>query len=199
MQIFSKQTILRFLQAKEFYNACKNNVMETLNEEVTSKFTRAKVSYDSRDNQWILEKEYCYEDKIKKSKVILYEGFQYDLATIPRYFWTIVGPHELSPEATLIHDYLYISRGGQKKCFHHKEILGCIETKNIRYSRKEADDLFLRMMQEAGVIWWRRLLGYAGVRFFGSFYWKPNEEIVDDCIINLSRQGKHKQAGIRLI
>ena len=54
-----------------------------------------------------------------------------------------------------------------------KKILGNIEPSGTLYTRKEADDLFFKMMDEAGVSNWRRWFGYIGVRLFGGLYWKP--------------------------
>ena len=144
----------------------------------------AKVSYYPKDNIWLLREQYCYPDENKKAEVILYECFHFDLASIPRFFWRIVAIHELSLEATLVHDFMYMSRGGEKKffqekkgilgnCVEEKEILGKIEPLGIRYSRKEADDLFLKMMEDSHVNRYRRFLSYIGVRIFGIFYWRP--------------------------
>ncbi len=183
MQILEEQMVSGFSKIKILYKALKNHVAEILKEQVTSGFIPAKVSYNTKKNEWILEEEYCYPDKLKKAEIILSKGFWYDLATIPRFCWIIIGPHELSPEATLIHDYLYISRGGKYKCSGEREIFGYIKTKGIRYSRKEADDLFLHMMKEAGVSWWRRLLGYFAVRLFAWLFWYSNKKRVDKCMI----------------
>ncbi|AFY56034.1 Protein of unknown function (DUF1353) [Rivularia sp. PCC 7116] len=150
------------------------------NQELISKFPRAKVSYIPEEDAWTLEEEYCYEDKIKGTKIILHKGFSFDLSSIPRFLWIICGTHELSLEAPLIHDFMYMSKGGKKMYFNQKPILGNIETKEIFYSRKEADKLFRKMMQEAGVSKWRGLFGYMGVRLFGGMYWKPNQKVVDN-------------------
>lgn len=52
-----------------------------------------------------------------------------------------------------------------------KKILGSIEPKEVIYSRKDADYLFLKMMEEAGISKWRRFLAYIGVRIFGIVHW----------------------------
>lgn len=137
----------------------------------------AKVSYHPKQNIWFLREEYPYPDKDKKSEIILKECFSFDLASIPRFFWRIVATHELSAEATLVHDFMYMSRGGTRKCIDGKPILGRIDFKEKPekfYSRKEADDLFLKMMEELYVDKYRRFLSYIGVRIFGIIYWRPN-------------------------
>lgn len=147
--------------------------MQVLNKEVISKFVRAKVSYNPQKNIWTLEEDYYYFDEIKESTINLSKGFEFDLSSIPRFFWRIVGIHELSIEAPLIHDFMYMSKGGARECFENKEILGSIKSEEILYCREEADKLFLRMMEEAGVKKWRRFLGYIGVWIFGKLFWKP--------------------------
>lgn len=132
----------------------------------------AKVSYHSKKNAWLLREKYYYKDEDKKSTIILDECFSFDLSSIPRLLWIIVGIHELSLEAPLIHDFMYMSRGGKQKCFNNKPILGKIE--GTFYSRKEADNLFFKMMAEAGIKPYRIFLGYYGVRIFGIIYWRPN-------------------------
>ncbi|MEO1433044.1 MAG: DUF1353 domain-containing protein [Cyanobacteria bacterium J06633_8] len=150
------------------------------NQESISKFPKAKVSYIPQEDTWTLEEDYCYEDKIKGTKIILRKGFSFDLSSIPRFLWIICGTHELSLEAPLIHDFMYMSKGGKKMYFKQKPILGNIETQGVLYSRKEADELFRIMMDEAGVSKRRRFFGYIGVRLFGGMYWKPNKKVVDN-------------------
>ena len=38
------------------------------------------------------------------------EGFRFDLASIPRVFWFLVSPFELSIAAPLLHDFLYAAK-----------------------------------------------------------------------------------------
>ncbi|MGB3639292.1 MAG: DUF1353 domain-containing protein [Rivularia sp. (in: cyanobacteria)] len=163
--------------------------MQTLNKPAISKFPRVKLSYNPVENIWTLEEEYHYFDDIKDAKIIINKGFKFDLSSIPRIFWRIVGIHELSLEAPLIHDFMYMSKGGKRKCHNNKKILGTIEPQDIFYSRKEADDLFLKMMEEAGVSKWRRLFGYVGVWLGGRLYWKSekhheqiSENLDDNCL-----------------
>ncbi|MEM7714145.1 MAG: DUF1353 domain-containing protein [Cyanobacteria bacterium P01_A01_bin.68] len=169
--------------------------MQTPNEPVKSNLPRAKVSYNPQNNVWTLEEEYCYFDEIKQSKLVLHKGFEFDLSSIPRAFWRMVAIHELSIEAPLVHDFMYMSKGGERNHYFEKkgkffcknkifkEILASIESLGKPYSRKEADDLFLKMMEEAGVSKWRKWFGYIGVRLFGGLYWKPkkhdDKQIID--------------------
>ncbi|WP_088240944.1 DUF1353 domain-containing protein [Calothrix rhizosoleniae] len=146
-------------------------MMQCCTEQERTELTLAKVSYHPKKNRWFLREKYCYQDKNKKSEITLYEGFDFDLATIPRPFWKIIAIHELSIEATSIHDFMYYTQGGQKTHAGNQKILGSIEPKEVIYSRKDADYLFLKMMEEAGISKWRRFLAYIGVRIFGIVHW----------------------------
>lgn len=77
----------------------------------------AEVSYHPEENIWFLTKEYSYpdEDDNKNPTIILDKYFRCDLASIPRFLWKIIAIHELSVEATLVHDFMYMSRGGETK------------------------------------------------------------------------------------
>ncbi|MCP4410913.1 MAG: DUF1353 domain-containing protein [Gammaproteobacteria bacterium] len=86
------------------------------------------------------------------------KGMETDGASIPRFFWRLVG----SPlsgkyrQAAVIHDagYLGVLRWWS----------GAVQ-KN--YTRKEVDDLFLVLMEALGVSWWRRRAMHLAVRWFG--------------------------------
>ncbi len=72
-------------------------------------------------------------------------GFQFDLSSIPRVFWTFGAPFELSIVAPLIHDYIY-RRGGNLPP-------GGITPPRV-ITRKEADSLFLHIMAKERVPRW---------------------------------------------
>ncbi len=180
MQIFNQKIISEYPQTKVDRNTWKSILMQIFQKQAIPKFPRAKVSYDPQNNIWTLEEKYSYKDDMKKSTILLDKGFKFDLSSIPRLFWIIIGTHELSLEAPLVHDFMYMSRGGTRGYLHQKPILGSIKTEGVYYSRKEVDDLFLLMMQQAGVSRWRRLLGYIGVKFFGGWYWNSSEKKIND-------------------
>ena len=86
-------------------------------------------------------------------------GFVFDFASIPRLLWPLVPPagdgHNRYGLAAVWHDWLYV----------HKQIGGRAIT------RKEADGLFLDIMQYVGVAEWMVQAMYGAVRVFGFFYW----------------------------
>lgn len=80
------------------------------------------------------------------------KGFRFDGASIPRFFWRIMG-HPLSTDtlkAALVHDFLYATE---------------------MVSRKNADFLFRELMRVNRVPFLKRYLMYAAVRFFGGHVW----------------------------
>lgn len=83
---------------------------------------------------------------IGKDQMTIPEGYEFDGASIPRVFWTIIGP-PFSPrfmEASLVHDYL------------------C----NIKYDREAADKKFKHLLRKAGVSSWRASAMYSAVRAY---------------------------------
>lgn len=103
--------------------------------------------------RWELVKSYRYADAA--GTIIIPKGFVTDLASVPRLFWWLIAPMELSAVAPIVHDYLYQTGG----------ISG-------RYSRRASDDLFLSIMIREHVPIWRRVLAYLAVRWFASDAWK---------------------------
>jgi len=125
-----------------------------------SRLTAPIVSYVGPGNKWRLEQPYSYRDG--DNVITVPEGFTFDLASIPRAFWWLISPFDLSIAAPLIHDFLYKYEGEPPD--------GSIEPPRV-YTRKQADQLFLRMMEMEGIPRWRRALAYASVRAFGWLGW----------------------------
>jgi hypothetical protein len=108
------------------------------------------VSYNVAQGYWILLEDFTYTDNYYHIKVP--KGFKTDLASIPRFFWRLIAPFELSLAAPLVHDYLY--RHG-----------GNVPSGN--FTRSDADWFFLSIMREERVPAWRRWAAYVAVRLFG--------------------------------
>ena len=119
-----------------------------------SRLAAPVVSYDAAAREWVLEEPYRYGDGDTRLEVPA--GFRFDLASVPRLFWPIVAPFELSIVAPLLHDFLY----------RH---VGALPPRS--WTRAEADRLFLRAMEAEGVPAWRRWLAYLGTRAFGRRRW----------------------------
>ena len=65
-------------------------------------------------------------------------GFEFDLSTIPRIFWPLIGPFELSIVAPLLHDFLY-THGG-------KPPAGSVGAAANPTTRAEVDRMFREIM-----------------------------------------------------
>lgn len=113
-----------------------------------------QITYNVKKKKWILTQDFYYADGLSVIKIP--HGFQFDLASIPRFLWVIIPPFSLSIVAPLIHDYLYNQYG---------------KVENKTYTLKETDKLFYQLMQREGVSYWKRKTAYFMVRAFGWLYW----------------------------
>ena len=89
--------------------------------------------------------------------VLVPRGFEFDGASIPRFFWRLICA-PLSPEAARAardHDWVY-----------RKQPAG--------WTRKDADLMFYCRLIEDGLAPWRAGLAYRGVRLFGWIAWTEN-------------------------
>lgn len=116
---------------------------------------RPEVTYLVSENCWILTDDWTYSGH--GVNLFIASGFRFDLASIPRVFWRLVSPFELSIAAPLAHDYLYRFGGNAW---------------NRWLTREETDNLFRSIMEDEGVPWWRRNAAYRAVRMFAGFAWK---------------------------
>jgi hypothetical protein len=118
------------------------------------------VSYDVATAHWHLEAAYDYLDD--PNRITVPNQFRFNLASVPRAFWWLIAPFELSIAAPLIHDFLYRHRGSPPA--------GAIVPPRS-YDRRQSDQLFRQLMALEGVPAWRRALAYRAVRWFGGAGW----------------------------
>ena len=100
-------------------------------------------------------------------------GFETDFASIPRFLrfvFSVNGKHRLS---AVLHDFLYRSGGVIRvdASFIDGVVAATVETVEVRYTRKDADDEFYRDMLAAGVGRLQAYSMYQGVRAFGWLFW----------------------------
>jgi hypothetical protein len=119
------------------------------------------ITYDVSLRSWRLLKDYSYtyQDHTLTAK----EGYAFDLSSIPRPLWWLIAPNELSILAPLFHDLLYEYRGRLPDATYVNPYR--------TFTRREADDLFLHLMEVEGVARWRRLAAYSAVRAAGVIFW----------------------------
>ena len=116
------------------------------------------------NTNWILHEDCSYLTDLGYTLKAL-KGYETDLASIPRVFWALVASFELSLAAPLFHDLLYRSGGVLPT-----NQLEPSDGKN--FERKEADQIFLEIMEKAEVPKWKREVAYYAVRGFSGFAWK---------------------------
>ena len=102
--------------------------------------------------------EMKFQDEGVTRTFFIEPGFEYDLASVPKIFHSLIGPNELCWVAAAIHDVLYRHRGN---------LTSTPEAEVIpyrTYSRKESDQFFLQLMTRGDVKRWKRVLAYWAVR-----------------------------------
>ena len=118
------------------------------------------LTYNPARGTWTLEETYAAHDG--RWTLTIAAPFEFDLASIPRLFWSLIAPFELSIVAPLVHDFLYLEAGDPPAG-------GIVPQRH--YTRADTDRLFLRLMKAEGVATWRRTLAFTVVRVFGGRYW----------------------------
>jgi uncharacterized protein DUF1353 len=126
------------------------------------------LTHDDIRNLWILAADCSYTTE--EHNVTALHGFETDLSSIPRIFWSIIDPPELSLAAPLFHDLIYRCAGELPSKF------GKIDPENgFVFTREEVDDLFLELMTKAGIPSWKRNAAYWAVRGFAGFAWRKQD------------------------
>ncbi|MCY1163234.1 MAG: DUF1353 domain-containing protein [Pseudomonadota bacterium] len=131
----------------------------------------AIVSRDEINQAWVLEDTFAIQTAEYSFSVP--KGFSFDLASVPRPLWWLIAPFELSMAAPLVHDYFYAS-GGQIAVIRVPQTLGGAPFQKSSLDRGEVDQLFLEIMKDEGISWWRRYFAYLAVRVFGELSWQQN-------------------------
>lgn len=102
----------------------------------------------------IMLEDYTIWDK-DLGVIIVPKGFETDFASVPRLFWNILPPWGEYAPAAIVHDYLYVMQP---------------------FTRYEIDYLFLRIMEQLEVGWFKRHIMYRGVRIGGWNAWNRHNE-----------------------
>lgn len=108
-------------------------------------------------SKWILTKPCVYMSPHIDYTVTVPEGFETDLASIPRMFTYILPINDRHRLAAVVHDYMYARRG---------VLPGKIVT------RKQADQVFYEAMMALKVPKWKAWTMYRGVRAGGWVHWR---------------------------
>jgi hypothetical protein len=115
---------------------------------------------------WGLQRDLSYRTGDGEERITVPAGFVTDLASIPRWCWTILPPDGPWVKAAIVHDFLYATAGtGEWK----KRTDG--RTRAEPYTRREADDIFREGLENRGVDSFRRSILWAAVRIGGAGGW----------------------------
>ena len=124
--------------------------------------------------QYRLLEDYVYEWEHEgiKYRLVVLEGFECNIASVPRLLWSYINPFDLGP-AAIFHDWIYRHGGRLPRQSWFKgqdgQFLAC---ENIHWNREGTDRLFARMMRESGASKIKRRQAYWAVRIFGGCAWK---------------------------
>lgn len=102
------------------------------------------------DEVWILRETFVYDSDVLNARVTVPEGFQTDLASVPRLPVVYLLAGATGNEAAVVHDFLYSTQ----PC-----------------TRKQADDVFHEALLAAGAPRWRAWMMWCGVRAGGGSHW----------------------------
>ena len=85
--------------------------------------------------------------------ILIEKGFQTDLVSSSRIFWSIIPPHGIASNPAIVHDYIW---------------------RNSIFNRSICDKIFLELLKSAKIPMWQCYLMYVIVRLFG---WLKNNKI----------------------
>jgi len=97
------------------------------------------------------------------------KGFEWDLSTVPRFFWSILAPDGDFELAYIIHDYLWIEKEKMHSYF---------KSFNLEFNQKFADNEMLKWSkvtngtQKISIRNIDNYTRYYGVRIFGWLIWR---------------------------
>lgn len=124
---------------------------------------RVVLTRDEAKRVWVLFQQCSY--RTGNHTITAPADYETDLSSIPRVFWSILAPEELSLAAPLFHDLIY-------RCGGSLPADGLNPFDGKIFERKEVDDLFLELMKKAKIPRWKRTAAYWAVRGFAGFAWK---------------------------
>ena len=127
--------------------------------------------YFPKTKEWVLQDDYF--DSVLK--ILIPAGFRYDGASVPRLFWAIINPLDLSEAAPLVHDYLYRNAGLDVPVYvlapDGKTVIPC---NAMQFSKEFADSMFRDIMIRWDVTPWKESAAYHAVDKFAGFAWREH-------------------------
>ena len=115
---------------------------------------------------WGLHDPLTYRPSDGEHTITVPKGFVTDLASIPRWAWTLVPPDGPWVKGAVIHDFLYATRGTGAWKRHPSG-----NTREAPYTRAEADWILRDALENRGVDVLRRNIIWLAVRLGGARGW----------------------------
>lgn len=125
--------------------------------------TPAPITYNARSDVFCVFQDWTIT--FAGMTVTIPAGTASDLASIPRFLWWMMAPHELTIEAAIIHDVLYSHLGVIPPSW-------VAEGEYRTFTRAESDAVLSEMADRFGAVDWRRRVAYGGVRAGGWPVWR---------------------------
>ena len=119
---------------------------------------------------WGLQRTLSYEPSNATDTITVPRGFVTDLASIPRFVWTLLPPDGPWVKGAVIHDFLYATRGTSQ---WKRQPPG--NTRAQPYTRAEADWILRDALKNRGVDLLRRNVIWLAVRFGGGRGWGKDD------------------------
>jgi len=113
------------------------------------------VKHVRKSRKWELMEEFRYETK-KRGTIVVPKGYVTDGASVPRGLWNLFPPNGKYLEAAVVHDYIYTDLCSV-------------------YTKEEADNIFVDVMEELGIAYWRRQAMWLGVHLGGKGNWPDDD------------------------
>lgn len=134
---------------------------------------------DDREYRNLGAYQYEWEAEGARWRLLVPDGFVYDLASVPRIFWSLLGirPDGLHRAAALVHDWIYAHQGRLPNGSYSRWNGRAWEDAELVWTRRNADRLFARLLREGRVKRWRRRLMFKAVHWFGGRAWASRDEV----------------------
>tara|TARA_R100000655_G_scaffold14219_2_gene31798 strand:- start:241 stop:744 length:504 start_codon:yes stop_codon:yes gene_type:complete len=155
-------------------------------------FTRKSIAdrpiispiYDNKSQFYLYEPYslyFIYKDKLsvkRKIKIFIPSNFIFDGASIPRFFWRVVG-FPLSPKfivAALIHDVLFGKIDNRVKIWEEGKLLKSDEAEHL-FDQKNCDIVFRGILYEEKNSGWKVRSMYRALRVAGRFCFRKSDNM----------------------
>jgi Protein of unknown function (DUF1353) len=148
---------------------------------MTTYIYRSPIITNLNDHEFTLVEPFVFEwDEpqlipmlVQPYRITIPKGYPFDGASVPRLCWTLTGllPTGVHLGASAVHDWAY-QRRGHLVSNEVERWNGVVwEPVAVVWTRKQCDEMFLRIMRDAGETAWKASAMFWAVRVFGGAAW----------------------------